>query len=151
MDAASTLDSTAGAAEPVKCAAAAAIAAWENKRDKLTSQVMSGFKSAPPWPRTATKIKNKGVCKIPSWIFQPKGKTCVAQGKSLMMSMGRATCERPGPALAATSKRTDVMLGDRKQEEKLVLCLHIFPSQRGVKGPELYKLPPSTIASPQSC
>lgn len=45
----------------------------------------------------------------------------------------------------------DVMLGDRKQEEKLVLCLHISPSQRGVKEPELYKLLPSIIASPQSC
>ena len=36
MDAGSTLDSTAVAAEPVKCAAAAAAtAAWETKRDNF--------------------------------------------------------------------------------------------------------------------
>lgn len=75
------------------------------KGTNLTSQVMSGFKSAPGCPRTATEIKNKGVYNIPAWIFQPKGDTCVAQGKSAMMSMGKATCERPGPAPAATSNR----------------------------------------------
>lgn len=61
MDAASTLDSTAGAAEPVKCAAAAAaaIAAWENKRDKFDQSGHVRFQVCSSLPQNSYRDKKQ--------------------------------------------------------------------------------------------
>lgn len=57
-DAGSTLDSTAGAAEPVKCAAAA-IAASENKRDKFDQPGHVRFQVCSRLPQNSYRDKKQ--------------------------------------------------------------------------------------------